>query len=327
MSMNEPAISVVVITRDSVESVRGLMSALRKQTAISQMEVVLVGPEGLSCGNEDATFDGFACHQVVRVPQSGSLSQLRAAGVRASRGSVIAFTEEQCFPQPRWAQTFVERHAESWAGVGPVFCNGNPGSALSWANFLIEYGPAAEPLSSGHAPLIAGHNSSYKREVLTQFGDELAGQLNAEPAMQLQLQAKGERFFNDSSAKCVHINVSLFRPSLGLRFHCGRLFAGHRRRDWSIARRLAYTLAWPLIPWVRLQRTWRTTQRIGQTGRFWRILPLLVLLLYFDAFGEAMGYLSDAGDSMQRLADIEIHRELYLRNVDREAYLALQSKP
>lgn len=319
--MQAAKLSVIVITFDSLESVLPLLRALSRQTARERMEVIVAAPAGLSIDDNDDAFAPFARHQVLTCEGEVTTSTLRAAGVRAATAPVVAFTEEHCFPAARWAETFIERHREPWAGVGGVFVNGNPSTGASWANFLIEYGPLADPLESGEVDLIAGHNSSYKRDLLLAYGDRLADALDVEPATQWELQTQGHRFFNDSRAKCVHYNVSRFGASVRLRFHCGRLFAGNRAKEWSTFKRLTYAIAWPLIPCVRLWRMRRIAQRIGETGRVARLSPLIAMLLAVDAFGEMVGYLTGPGRSLDHLTDIEIHRERYLHPRDRSRYL------
>jgi hypothetical protein len=320
--MSSPELSVIVITLDTIQPLKRLLQALSRQTARSRIEIVLAGPDDLSVDNAEHEFADFGGHQVIQCPGSLSTSVLRAVAIRAAKAPVIALTEEHCFPARHWAETFIERHREDWAGVGGVFVNGNPATIASSTNFLIEYGPVAHPLPSGEIGLIAGHNSSYKRDVLLDnYGDRLEGMLDVEPAMQWDLQAKGHRFFNDDRAKAVHYNVSRFDASVRLRFHCGRLFAGHRASRWRVLKRLAYTVASPLIPVVRLCRTWCNAHRIGMAGRFLRMSPLVALFLCLDGLGECVGYLAGPGRSLAELEDMEMHRERFLHPQDRPQYL------
>src|SRR5205085_1676043 len=92
------------------------------------------------------------------------------------------FTETHAFPDPDWASGLIEAHArERCAAIGPVVVNANP-RPLSWANLFTDYGPL---LAGGHAEAhevadVAGHNSSYRRDLLLGYGGELAGMLALE---------------------------------------------------------------------------------------------------------------------------------------------------
>jgi len=92
---------------------------------------------------------------------------------------VVAFTEDHSFPTPVWAEALIARHREPWAAVGPAFLNGNPQTLRSWTNLLIEYGPWLDPLEAGVRDHIPPHNSSYKRDLLLAYGDELQGLVEA----------------------------------------------------------------------------------------------------------------------------------------------------
>ena len=131
--------SVIVIAHGGADNLRPLLAALKAQTVASDLEIVLVGPEParLFRDSELADFAGVQRLQGTVIPSS---SQARTKGVRAARAPVVAFVEDHCFPLPGWAEALLERHQEDWSGVGPVVLNGNPRTATSWSNYLIEYG-------------------------------------------------------------------------------------------------------------------------------------------------------------------------------------------
>ena len=100
------------------------------------------------------------------IPDDTPFDEARARGVRAARAPIVAFTEDHSFPQPGWAAALVAAFTGGVSVVGPMVENANPGSAVSWANFLLEYGewmPPGRPHGHAHLP---GHNSAYRRAVL-----------------------------------------------------------------------------------------------------------------------------------------------------------------
>ncbi|MGB7489783.1 MAG: hypothetical protein WBN62_05570, partial [Thermoanaerobaculia bacterium] len=258
-SQQEAALSVVMVSPDSFETIRTTAKALRRQTVCDQLEVLVVGPRSVSADLDPEDLSDFASWQFIETSRTHSSSEMRAAGIRAAAAPVVALTEDHCFPARCWAEALIARHAEPWAGVGALFKNANPGSAVSWANFTIEYGDWIDPESGGEIHHIGGHNSSYKKNLLLAYGDRLPDILEAESAMQWDLASRGERFFLEPRARMVHLNFALFRPSVKLRYCGGRLFAANRARGWWFGRRLLYTLASPLIPLVR---TWRSTRAL-----------------------------------------------------------------
>ena len=315
--------SVILITPDSFETLRRTMGALRRQTVRERLELVIVGPSTDRLAIAESDLEGFAGRRIVEIGEMTSSSVARAAGIRAASASVVALTEDHCFPASDWAEALIARHREPWAGVGPAFQNANPANATSWGNFLIEYGEFAAPAVFGERHHIPGHNSSYKREVLLTYGDALSDRLEAESPMQWDLQSKGHRFCLEPEARTFHLNYERFGPSCELRFHGGRLFAANRARNWSLARRAFYTLASPLIPLVRMARVVQRARRIHPRPGLLRLLPAVAVLLILDALGEMAGYALGSGRAMQEVSADEFHRERFL--LEREASPAQRS--
>src|SRR5437588_133855 len=81
------------------------------------------------------------------------------------------------------AQALLAAHRGPWAAVGPVVRNANPSTSVSWADFLIGYGPWCDPAPAGDLDHLPGHNSSYKRAILLDYGSELEGLLEAESVL------------------------------------------------------------------------------------------------------------------------------------------------
>ena len=169
-----------------------------------------------------------------------------------------------------------------------MFVNANPGSTTSWVNFLIEYGGWTDPEHCGECTHIPGHNSTYKRDTLLEYGQKLSEFLEAESTMQWDMIRRGHRFYLESKARSFHLNFSRIRPSVRLRFYAGRLFAANRARKWSVSRRLFYTLGSPLIPVVRFLRILKAVYN-ARSCRLPILLPTLLGLLVMDGLGEMVG--------------------------------------
>jgi hypothetical protein len=265
--------------------------------------------------------EAFAGHQVIEIGELRSTSVARASGVRATRAPVVAMTEDHCFPSRDWAEALIGRHREPWSGVGVALVNGNPQSAVSWANLVIEYGDWVDPVAGGESSHIAGHNGTYKRAALLEYGDDLSQVLEAETPMQWEMSGRGHRFYVEPRARVHHVNFSLLRPSIQLRFWCGRLFAANRARGWGLAKRAAYFAASPLIPAVRTIRAvrtlWRVRKATGRPKRWPVLIPTIAALLIVDGLGEAFGYALGPGSSMDRISRWgEFHRERFVRRAE-----------
>lgn len=316
----QPAISVILITHDCYDSLQYVVRALRYQSIRELVEVIIVGPFGKDMMVKESDLDNFAAYQIVETGRVTSNATARAAGIKTARAPIIAFMEDHCFPSETLCEALVRRHQQSWSGAGPVFLNANPQTAISWAHFLIEYGAFAAPLSHDNVRHMPGHNSSYKRDALLEYGENLDLMLESESPMQWDMQKRGHRFCLEPEAKMFHFNFSTLQGSFMLRFQLGRLFAAHRSRQWPIWRRWIYNTGSPLLPCIKLLRSYRIFRRIGPPGGFIPILPMLLLLLLCDATGEMLGYFSGAGNADRYISDFEVNRDRYLNSSDRQRF-------
>jgi hypothetical protein len=312
-----PALSVILATRDDFSSVRETVVRLARQTIVQSIELVLVCPSREQLRLEEALVAGFAGVTVVEVGPVGTRGQANARGVREARAEVVALAEDHCFPDPEWAANLVRRHAEPWAAVGPAVRNANPNTMVSWADLLIGYGPWLEPVAAGDVPFLPGHNTSYKRRILLNYGERLETMMDAETILHWDLGAHGERLFLEPAARVAHTNFSRWRSWLPVQFLAGRSFAGARSTGMSLLARVVYVAGSPLIPLVRLVRLGRVARRSRLRLRFAAALPALAIGLALDGLGQMTGYAFGAGESHRKLAPYEFRRVDHITTRDR----------
>jgi hypothetical protein len=308
-----PAMSVVVLTPDRYETVSKTIRHLKNQNLCRTFEIIIVAPSASGLELEDSSMQVFCNYRIVEVGPINSTARARAAGVKASSAPIVAFAEDHAYPAPGWAEALIKRHRDDWAAVAPVISNANPRSITSWANLLIEYAQWLEPSQGGAREHLPGHNGSYKREVLLEYGDRLERMLDAESVLHWDLRSRGHKLYLEPKARTFHQNFTATSPSLKLRFNGGRLFASSRARDWSMGRRALFVCASPLIPIIRCLRITRELFRPGRPRYLLpQLLPALVVGLLFDGVGEMAGYAFGPGESMAKLSDLEFHRERYM---------------
>jgi glycosyl transferase family 2 len=310
----EPALSVILITPDSFETIRRTVGCLVRQTVCEQIELVIIAPQDADVDVDEALVAPLAGVRVVRLASLTPTGPGRAAGIRAARAPVVAFGEEHCFPAPTWAAALLEGHREEVAAVGPAIHNANPDTIVSWADFLMGYGPWAAPVDRREVEFLPGHNSSYKRDVLLEYGDALDTLMEAETVLMWDLRAKGHRLLLEPAAYTAHTNFGLWSSWLPVMFLNGRAFADTRSSSWTPARRLAFVAASPLIPFVRLARSIGHARRLGRGGWFLaRVIPTLGVGLVLDGIGQMTGYALGAGNTHAKLAAYEWHRMKHTR--------------
>jgi hypothetical protein len=313
-STSRPAISVILATPDTYQSIRGTIRHLRTQTAVNQMELIIVAPSADSLDLADNELKDFLQYVVVESGPVRSVGSANALGIRHANAAVIALAEDHSFPASGWAKALIEAHREPWAAVGPVIRNANPASKISWADFLIGYGRWIDPARAGVVDHLPGHNSSYKRDVLLDYGAGLESMMEAETVLHWDLRSKGHKLFLEPSATTAHTNFAVLMPFLAVHFYGGRIFATTRAQSnrWGWRRRLLFSCGSPLIPAVRL---WRIVREMSRPGRHWRfvlrVLPHVCSGLVADATGQMLGYVLGAGNTKAKLTGLEFHRYRY----------------
>ena len=118
-------ISVVVATRDRPAALARCLAALARQRARS-LEVVVVDDGG------DVRAPAV---RVVRAGGAGPAAA-RNLGTRAARGSVICFTDDDCEPDPDWAQRLADACAGGGAAAGTTIADPAAGAAAAAAQLL-----------------------------------------------------------------------------------------------------------------------------------------------------------------------------------------------
>ncbi len=303
-----PAMSVIITTPDSYETIRALVGRLRAQTACAALEVIVVAPSAAAVHAGLADLQDFCCWRVVEIGAMRTVAQAKAAGIRQATAPLVVLTEDHSLPDPAWAQALIEAHRHDWAAVGPAMHNGNPESLVSWADFLLGYGPWCNPAEAGEVDELPGHNSAYKRALLLKREARLEALLGAETVLHHELRAGGHRLYLEPAAKTFHINFTEPRRWIPYLFHSGRVFAAVRAQRWPLWHRAAYSAAALLIPLVRLRRLLPVIRR-ACPDLLPRVIAPVLFALTVDAIGQWMGYTAGAGRSAEHVARLEYHRD------------------
>jgi glycosyltransferase involved in cell wall biosynthesis len=98
-----PTLAIVVCSRDRPEQLRECLGAVLRQSAD---EVLVVDSASATTGTRDVAADlGVRC---LRVDEPG-LARARNAALRATTSDIVAFTDDDCIPQPGWTGAITAR--------------------------------------------------------------------------------------------------------------------------------------------------------------------------------------------------------------------------
>lgn len=307
--MTKPLISVVLPTWDDFEAIRTTVSHLSRQTIASGIELLICAPDADHFAIDAAAVAGLHSVRVFEADDMSLTGPPRVRAIQAAKSEVIAFTEDHSFPDPGWAEALLRAHDEPHAAVAPAIRNANPETLVSWADLLLGYGRWVAPGRRETLDLLPGHNVSYKRSVLLEYGAELARLMEAETMLHWDLRRRGHSLLLEPAATTAHTNFAKMPVWLDAQWHLGRTFAATRADGWPWLKRLAYALGSPAIPFIRTYHVVRFGHRNGvPMGRILVCLPVLAVGLVVDFLSQATGALFGAGPSQARLAAYEFHR-------------------
>ena len=308
LSPEIPAMSAILMTPDKASRLHKTLDHLRRQTIADQLEIVLVAPKASELEPDQVALEGFHSVQVVEMGRAFTLGEGYVAAIKQAQAPIVVMCEDHSWPAPDWAERLLAAHAQPYAAVGPALTNANPESALGWADLFVCFGPWVDPAPSGVLPSLAGHNTSYKRTVLLDFGDDLVSKVEPEVLLHAQLREAGHQLFLEGEAKTAHVNFSSIRALLIKQAWAGRRYASHRSQRWPRRRCLLYFLGSPLLPFLGLRRTLKEARRPGRyPGSPLKLVPAMLVGLTAHAFGEMAGYAFGGGDASMRLSHFELN--------------------
>ena len=183
---------MVICSLNGAAGLDRCLRALAGQTIGPRLEIIVVDD-----GSADGTSDVGRRHgaRVIRHPVNRGLAAARNSGLAASSAPIVAFLDDDCEPEPEWAQALVAGYEDGVTGVGgPVipaapagFMSGylsrnNPltpletslarSGAIAYRFLLYLKGQWVLPEESGARDVYAfvGANMSFRKQALVDAG-------------------------------------------------------------------------------------------------------------------------------------------------------------
>lgn len=316
-----PELSAVMVSPGGFEGALPAFYDVLDQTVADRIELLLTTPDPENFQMPDDNYKRLHSLRVLDTRDFCSRGEAAAPGVLEARAPVVALVENHVYLDPHWAETVLEAHQDAWTGVTVRLEIANPDRLWSRASSFMDYGDWIGRPDCGESETLPWHNSTYKREALTAFGDEIYHLLEPECRLQERLKGQGHRFYVDQRASIRHLASSTARSALLSALGYGREFAITRRGRWTFARRLLYATAWPLFPFIR---AFKLRSEFKQYGRVYPVAPLMpgiFALLVAASFGECLGYLGDMGRSRGFLLNHDLHLEDRIHKREHEAIM------
>ena len=311
-----PALSVILVIGGQREREHLALQSLLEQSAIDRMEILLYDLGPPDCPPLPGS--DHPCVRLTRRTPQDLLGRARADGVRAAKAPVVCFMEEHCEMQPGSAEAFIRVHEGPWAAVGGDFVNGNPNSMRSNQAFRMNYGIYLPP-HRGRGPtyLVPGQNSSFKRDILLRYNEQLEMLLSADVVLQWKMRRDGHELFYEPAVKIAHRNENTIRSLCTGVFYWNWCFS-HVRAEvfgWSSTRRIVRILLAPLLPWWRVAKifTWMPRFGFSRFLTFLSDIPFIIAVSYCGAAGQIAGLLNKLDKGARIFSHFETNEPRLLR--------------
>jgi hypothetical protein len=290
MTSSGPELSVVVVVLAGKALLVRCLEALRCQKNAPEMEVIVPHDDDLS--EAVALSQRFPDVKFLRASGKRGYAELRAVGVKSSRGPLVAVTEDQCIPPENWCAAVVAAHASPHAAIGGPVEKYRPDQLLNWAVYLRELGSFMPPVNEGPASELTDCNVSYKRADLNAIEPAWSMAFH-EHQVHAALRERGGTLWLSPALMTYQQRSLKLRPAVAERYAFGRVYGGLRVGEISIAKRLWLIVASPLLPPLLLVRA---VSRVIGKRRYvcecFAALPYLMLFSLVWSCGEFVGYVT-----------------------------------
>ncbi|HUB70966.1 MAG TPA: glycosyltransferase [Acidimicrobiales bacterium] len=324
---SSPAISVVVCSLNGARKIGACLEALADQSVGDRMQLVVVD-DGSSDGTAEVArryTDEVHSHGINR-----GLSAARNTGIGLARGPIIAFTDDDCIPEPTWLEqlliahetpgvigaggpveiagvrTIVHRYLAEYPPLAPLELDLQRHSSFlgRLALYLARtWFPSKQPVGPRAVYSFPGANMSFKKRAL-----ETVGGFNPK-----QKFGSDDEYICDRVRERFGLKALWFEPGAVVRHNYEGTFSDVARRNYAYGRGHAQAYLedpgrrWPIVfplPFVLIGMLWLL--RRSPKGL---LVPVAVPLAYPQGVTEWLtkGRMSDISFSWLRLIEEASH--------------------
>lgn len=218
--------------------------------------------------------------------------ELRARGLAAAKGEILALIEDHGIPAPEWSANVLKAHRQPFAAIGGAIENGVD-RPLNWAVYFCDFLRYQNPLPEGESAIASDANVTYKRLALESIRP-VWQEIFHESSVNGALRARGEKV-------TLTPGVVLYQHRQGLRlgmalkerFVWGRSYAATRAALASTPKRMFWAVFSPVLPALMLARmSLMAWQKRRTLAAFLKALPFIAALVVSWSCGELTGYLT-----------------------------------
>ncbi len=299
--MNAPTLSVVIASGAGGEFLFRCLESLEEQAKRLGAELIVVD----RCG--EATRRRIQQrHPSVRVQafpgqERPSVPQLRASGVDAARGDIVAIIEEHCVAPSDWIERILDEFQPNDTAIGGPILDSDYRRLRDWVVYFSEYHNDLPPWAPGERTWLNDANIAYRRRHLIDHR-ECLGESYWTIVLHPRLVRGSHRLRAVPEMGVRHTGPFDYGYYLRQRYLLSRVWGGTQRNRVGVVRRLIHLAAAPILPLFLLARfAHRVHASPRLRRRFVFALPLLVPVVITLTWGEWLGYLVGPGKASQEV--------------------------
>lgn len=293
-------LTVVLTVVSGKSAVRENLAALIPQVDFKKTEIIVpfdrqssdVGDLALDFPEVEFFFIDDHCErtELNKTDEHRRFDKRRAVGLRRSRGTIVAMTEDHAKPAADWISQILKVHEQPYDVIGGAVENGID-TALNRALYYCDFGRYGRPFEQSNVTYLSDVNVAYKREALEAVQDVWHDAYH-ETTVHWALRSKGRKLRLDERPVVYQMRkgvtfVEAFRERIGW----GRIFAETRVKEISGLSRSLFAAGSLLLPPLMLGRVFRHMRRQKRNiDTILTTLPIAGVLLIGWSWGECVGY-------------------------------------
>lgn len=294
-----PKLSIIVASCVGAPFIDRCLRSLEQQFSSDRVECIIVDRAGPELA--DRIEREYPWVRLFRRPEGESVPDLRKFGIGQAKAEYVAIIEEHCVAREDWVDKILARIEEKPAAIGGVVDDAGYNRLMDWAVYFTEYNSYMPPAEHGETVDVCAANCVYRRDLL-QKHLPASGSGYWEAGLNKILLDKGERFISDPELVVSHTGPFGLGYYLHQRYLFSRAFAGTRREHVSGLFKIGYVFLAPLlIPLLWARTASRVFAKRRHIGKFLQVTPHMVPITATYVFGEWVGFLAGAGDSLKKI--------------------------
>jgi glycosyltransferase involved in cell wall biosynthesis len=160
-------VSVIIPSYNAQKTILQCLRALEQQT-VQPLEIIVV--DSSQDQTPEIVRQNFPNVILRHLSAQTFPGPARNMGARKANGTILAFIDADCIPDPDWIKRIIDRYSEGHQVVGGSVGVGDPNNPYAWAGHLMEFREVL-PIGSAHTvEHVPSCNISYQKDIFNDSG-------------------------------------------------------------------------------------------------------------------------------------------------------------